>query len=383
LHIGGEDVEVVVPEPGRVKVSAKTSGLGPGYHIFLCDLLHRFGEARGVTWDPPGADGSHDDTRYFFTGDRAAVEAEMLKHLKVMAAFTTEMMDTKGTTGLMWSMPVGHHYDGFGPLVTLLGPRDRDWLNAVLADPRSGIDVYPWWEEGTGPHFLRNRALCEMWLNVRWRAPLNYSEQMAWENVHCDLWQAYEGDPGLNYPWREWLELLEYLEANGVPVEEGNEEVEAVVRERGAQATGGPLIGYRRRPVRVVLADGWSITIPGELAETWDDGLWKAWDQTRTVWFNWWRLEGKDGGKPSAEQLLNTAKFPDDEGGEWFDHHAGNLIGRAVLKPHEENGERLWNLCARSALAGRLALCNVFFRDEADRDWAIATWHSLTHPGDG
>jgi hypothetical protein len=35
----------------------------------------------------------------------------------------------------------------------------------------------------------------------------------------------------------------------------------------------------------------------------------------------------------------------------------------------------------RSAVAGRLALCNIFYPDEADRDWAIATWHALTLNG--
>src|SRR5262249_26333323 len=44
IHPAGEDVEFIVPEPGQVTVSAKTSTVGPGYHTALCQLLHRFGE---------------------------------------------------------------------------------------------------------------------------------------------------------------------------------------------------------------------------------------------------------------------------------------------------------------------------------------------------
>src|SRR5438105_3870067 len=60
FHVGGEEVDFLVPQPGRLKVSAKTSTLGPGYHIFLCDLLHKLGEEHGVTWDPAGENASND-----------------------------------------------------------------------------------------------------------------------------------------------------------------------------------------------------------------------------------------------------------------------------------------------------------------------------------
>ena len=53
LHPCAEDVEIAVPEPGRVSVSAKTSTVGPGYHAFLCDLLHRLGDAVAIDWDEP------------------------------------------------------------------------------------------------------------------------------------------------------------------------------------------------------------------------------------------------------------------------------------------------------------------------------------------
>ncbi len=48
---------------------------------------------------------------------------------------------------------------------------------------------------------------------------------------------------------KEWLgrlELLEQLEAEDVELEEGDEDGEEIVRQRGAEFSGGPPIGYRR-----------------------------------------------------------------------------------------------------------------------------------------
>src|SRR5262245_38326120 len=71
IHPAGEEVEFIVPEPGRVIVSAKTSTVGPGYHTALCKLLRWFGKDLKVSWNPAGEDddSSQDETGYFFTGD--------------------------------------------------------------------------------------------------------------------------------------------------------------------------------------------------------------------------------------------------------------------------------------------------------------------------
>ncbi len=39
IHPAGEDVEFIVPVPGQLIVSAKTSTVGPGYHTALCRLV--------------------------------------------------------------------------------------------------------------------------------------------------------------------------------------------------------------------------------------------------------------------------------------------------------------------------------------------------------
>src|SRR5437870_41727 len=70
IHPGAEEVELCVPEPGRLIASAKTSTVGPGYHIFLCDRLRALGEHFGLAWhDPDDAEGTGDETGYFFSHD--------------------------------------------------------------------------------------------------------------------------------------------------------------------------------------------------------------------------------------------------------------------------------------------------------------------------
>jgi hypothetical protein len=375
LHPSAEDVELTVPEPGRLIVSAKTSTTGPGYHTYLCRLLRRLGADRDITWDPPDEEeGGGDETGYFDSGDRAAVEEEMLRWLKQMAAIVRESMDG-GAAWFMLSMGMDHSYRQHGPVVTPLGPRDRAWLDAVADDPRRGTDLFPWWDEGVTAATLLGSALCEMWQKVRWRKPLNSDEWSGLMNVHLDLCRAYGQDPTLDYPWREWAELMDIIRSYNGTLEMEGEDVEPEVRARAEQAPGGPLVGYRRRPVAVHLGGGWSIDIPGEMAEEWtDDGRWSAWDGERTVWFSAFTLQKPDGSTPTAEECLERLTPP---AGEAVEYRGERVLGRAGFGPYEEDGEQLWQLNARSAVAGAAALCNIFVRDPADRDWAIATWQSL------
>jgi hypothetical protein len=375
LHPSAEDVEISVPEPGRLIASAKTSTTGPGYHTYLCGLLRRLGADHGVSWEPPDEEeGGGDETGYFNTRDRNAVEEEMLRWLKQMAEIVKESM-AAGAAWFMLSMGTEHSYRHHGPVVTPLGPRDRAWLGAVADDPRRGIDMFPWWEDGVTAATLLGSALCEMWQRVRWRTPLDEDEWSALMNIHLDLCRAYGLDPTLDYPWREWAELMDLIRSSGGALEMHAEDVEPEVRARAARVPDGPLVGYRRRPVTVHLCDGWSIEVPGEMAEEWvEGGRWSAWAGGRTVWFSAFSMQKPDGGKPTAEECLARLTPPD---GEPLEHRGERVVGRAGLGPYEEDGEEMWKLGARSAVEGAAALCNIFFHDPADRDWAVATWHSL------
>jgi hypothetical protein len=382
IHPAAEEVEFIVAEPGKVLVSAKTSTVGPGYHTALCRLLHRFGDEKGVTWNPAGDadDSSHDESGYFFTGDRDAVEREMLLHLKTIAVISADSLKATGHTLEAWHMPIGHSSEYPGGVRTPMGVRSDEWVRAVAADPRNGRDIYPWWDEGLTAGFFRGRGVHEMWLNVRWREILNDEEYDAWDSTCSDLCEAYKLDPTLDFPWREWAELIDMLD-DFEGASAMTEELSAIVRERAAQVPADrPLIGYRRFPVKVSLLDGWTITIPGAMTEKWEEAVWSAWDGDRTVWFSNWGITNKGVPVP-AEQCLAAMKLPDPDA-EVIPHRDGDLVGKAHRGTCEEDDDELLSLRAYSAVDGKAALCNVYFRDESDFEWALRTWHSLNAPPD-
>ena len=56
LHPAAEEMEITATGQGRTAATAKTSTVGPGYHIYLCDLLKTLGDAVGIDWDGPDED---------------------------------------------------------------------------------------------------------------------------------------------------------------------------------------------------------------------------------------------------------------------------------------------------------------------------------------
>jgi hypothetical protein len=117
-------------------------------------------------------------------------------------------------------MRFGQVFEHPGALLTPLGPRDEAWLRAVAEEPQRGKDVFPWWEPGIHAASRRGRALSRLWTEVVWRPPLLEEERRLFRNVARLLEQAWREDPMLDYPWREWQEVLGYLGLGGTLAEE-------------------------------------------------------------------------------------------------------------------------------------------------------------------
>ena len=359
LHPAAGEVSVLAATQERLVVSAETSAVGPGYHLYLCDLLKALGEAHGIIWAPPDADaGVGDATGYFHSGDPGPVEEHMLGWLQHSVGQVLRMRSL-GNSGFALSMRFGHTFQHPGALLTPMGPRDEHWLRAVFEDPRQGVDVFPWWTPGVDARMRFQRALCRLWTDVVWRPPLLDEERQRLRDVARLLELAWREDPSLPYPWREWQEVLGYLGVGGTVAEE--------VHRHALESPGtGPSIGYRRGSVQVALPEGWEIRIPGSLAETrLGDGSWVARDHRRIVRV----LPLEDS---AEEQLAPTS--PERRALE-LEHHGARVSGRASL--HVEPGDcRLTALC-RSG--NRRALCVVSFDDPEEQDWALGTWRSLDH----
>ncbi len=365
LHPAAEDVEFVVDAP-NLTVSAKTSTVGPGYHAYLCNLLQELGSELGDGFRPPpdeeDDDGAGDETGYFASGDRAALEDEMLAWLRGLAETVSEHV-AQGTTGIMISMSTESLFDFDGVIATPMGPRSVDWLEMAKQDPRAGIDVFPWWSSGLGAQHALGRALVRMWAHVRWRAPVDDEEQALLEKIDRDLRRAHELDATLALPWAEWASISGWLERDDALAQR--------IRQRAAGLTAS--IGYRRRPVRVSLTGGWSVRIAGEMTSSFEeDGTWCGFMPGRTVWMTSFSIGDPENPTRSAAETL-PSKEPRDPRIELLRLPEG-YVQRGSLGTTDEGDTRL---TVEVALPHRLALFTFILDDHADLEWARETASSI------
>ncbi len=350
LHPAAESVDFVLEAGESLRVMAKTSTVGPGYHAYLVDLLRALGDELGVHWDE-----AEDDTGYFANGDFATVEQEMLAWIGGVARLVLQ----KDAMGLMVSLPTTHRFVFDGALATPVGPRELAWVEAVATDPARGMDLFPWWGRGRDARQLLGTVLCRMWTEVRWREPITDEEEVLRQELLADLAAAFAEDASLDYPWREWASL-------------GGESPRVLAA--AASAT-GPLVGYRRRPVRVDLPGGWSLELPGEFAEEQEEsGRYLAFDERHTLSFTAFRKEG------TAEALLAP-----DEVGVGARQHVGARVRSwvAVADGADEAGEPFRKMTVRAARldGGRMAMLSLVWPVDVDGAWAERIWLSLDHHG--
>jgi hypothetical protein len=184
---------------GRVDVLAETVTAGPGYHRFVGRVLERLGLEQSISW-------SRDDPLNVTFGERPIVEQAYLTWLgpRLVKAHKAA---AAGRPHRNSACPTAPATPFDGAIATALGPRDVTWLEAAIADPRVAVDVTPWWADATDARYLLNRALCLMWLDVRWRAPAVQGEAELIDEVHRLLSKAFPLEPGLPYPWHAWREM--------------------------------------------------------------------------------------------------------------------------------------------------------------------------------
>ncbi|MBS1990679.1 MAG: hypothetical protein JSS83_09195 [Cyanobacteria bacterium SZAS LIN-3] len=369
LHPGAEPMMLSNCEDGALLLAAATSSAGPGYHIFICDLIRKMGQVHGLQWITDDEVEFYDETGYFETGDKQRLYDEFSTWIGALTARVQEL--SRDGAKFHLAMPFdGHQFDVPEPILTQLGPRTMDWLEAVSHEPILGQDIFPWWEDGHGAEYHLGRAVCYMWNAVRWRDPLTENEAELLEAVLRHLDSAYNLDPDLNYPWPEWSEILQYLGSHY--------EHEDLVREMAhkAEDTEHVPVGYRRRDVRKNLGGGWSVVIPGDFVEELEEGqTFLAFDETRNVRVTCMSASDTAGNSLSATEILKKIKVFDDP----LKYEQGAVIGRAYFEAVTEPESAFWMLRGVTAANGTFTQVTVCFESEEQRQWAIDTWRSLDH----
>lgn len=361
LHPAAPPVSIAVDEAGQVRVSGETAPGGPGYHRFVGRVIDRLGDEVGISWAA--------ETVGLAFAERPDVERAYLTWLGPQLARARESR-RRGARPVHLGTRPGVHYHVDGALLTALGPRDDAWLESAIADPRVAIEITPWWLDATDGHYLRNRALALMWEEVRWRAPAIDSEKAILDEVHRCLSRAYPIDPDLDYPWREWSEIIA---ARGITDAMSRGVFARLAREPGLQA----VIGYRRAPV-TISHEGWALTIPGEFAERRTAEEWWGASTGKTITLAATATGTDGGGRLTAQGFLG--QVASDLGTDALHHEAGDVRGRARLSTDASSGLEVGVLDGFSAVTGSGAAIRITFDDADDYAWALETWRSLA-PG--
>src|SRR5579871_3914836 len=87
LHPAANPLQLVLTDAAHLEASATTSSAGPGYHIYVSQLLKELGQNFGATWEQPetGIGTYGDDTGFFFSGNEQAVQLGMATWLSQVA----------------------------------------------------------------------------------------------------------------------------------------------------------------------------------------------------------------------------------------------------------------------------------------------------------
>ena len=72
LHPAAEELELSLVDLDHLVASAKTSTVGPGYHIFVCDMVRKLGERFRLAWVTDDEE-YFDEAGYFFSGNQERV----------------------------------------------------------------------------------------------------------------------------------------------------------------------------------------------------------------------------------------------------------------------------------------------------------------------
>jgi hypothetical protein len=369
LHPGAEEVVLSLVNPEHLAVTATTSTVGPGYHIYLVSLLKELSREFHASWYQSlhGSENYGDETGYFFSSDEQQVFRQMAGWLQGVAKLFFDGTLDSSTSGIALNLSSNALFESDQPAITPLGPRSREWLYQVSQDGAQGKDFFSWWTPGLNAEFYLGRALTLMWSTVRWRPPVSEAETEVLKRVAGSLAKAYELNPGLPYPWAEWDQVLGWLDASGPEREMVH-----------SQAKGTPTIGYRRGHVTVGLTGGWRMRIPGAFSEFEFDQKQDlfALDPPREIWFTSFRLP-----TPLTDEKLAAIKADLEKNNPTHIVERGSYIAAAsVGKQTREGGEEYFVMNTLNNSTTTRAICSFVYAEAGDESWALETWKSLRPP---
>lgn len=378
FHPAADPVRIALPDASSIQIQAETVSAGPGYHLFLCDLLWSLSSKFAIAWDAETDDGQSNPS--FYSGDAGQTYEQMFSWLASMAKSASMMSESNA---VYLSLPPAYKFAGTAPLITPMGPRDKSWLERVLKNPQSGADVFPWLRPELSAEYFLNKALAFMWTDLRWVPPLGDGDEALMRAVTENLAKAYALNSALDFPYKEWAEILSYLNSDD-PLRET-----VLQKAREAQAKPAPAIGYRRNDVRAILDQGWSVALPGYFSEmaSFDpqsgNHTWQFGSDSIMIWFTTYPTYGDTEGNimPVAEGIKELDELQASLGTLLEEDSQGKIWRQNYMSEPKQEGQA-FRFSSIFLVPGRLALSHVFSQNKADLDFARKFFASVENSAD-
>jgi len=367
LHPAAEEVQIALPDANHLTVSANTSTVGPGYHVFLCDLIHRWTQEFSIRWeqfDPDEDTTFGDETGYFFTGSQESVYGHMESWLRTLTGSFFDGTLDRDAKEIALCMPINVQFHADYLAITQLGPRDQGWLLRMSQGAIDYGEFFPWYNVGLDANYYLNRALVQMWSEVRWRKPATDTERRLLDSVLAALALAYTLNPEFDFPRNEWRDLLTLADR----------EIPGHVREK---ASGAGRIGYRRNTVKTTLPGSWRIQTEGSFSdfEPDSDGSFVSVDPPREIWFTAYSFSANDPDQ-TFQRMRDKALGEKRE----LVSERENYVAIADVTTQRKYFSKYYLLKSSSVGVLCRSVLTIVFRDPSDRDWAIRVWKSLSPP---
>jgi hypothetical protein len=364
LHPAAEPVAFQFQGRGMLTCSAETNTVGPGYHVFVLNLLESIGPKCGIHWQWGRDEEFSDPTGYRDHGNFLRVQNEMLDWLRGITKHLLNGQQEYELVGLC--MPLDYIVIGEYFATSPLGFRSREWFESVAnADfdelRELGKGFFPWWEEGMDAEFWLKAGRVLAWVELPWHQPANERETVQYQLTLSCFERAKSIAPQIGLPEREIGEIRTLLAGDEIDHDDVGESM-----------------GFRKRVMKRELTGGWTIDVPGyyydDLERNGETVV--CWFEDRTIRGSSLTLRGKGGKNISADELL-ARTLPSDEAIEHDDLH---IKGRAEITLCQENDESYWRLQGWMAMTNAKCLVTICFDDAKDREWAVETWRSVSRP---
>ena len=391
LFPNAEELVLSIDESGAVELEVTTSPVGAGYHMLCCVFVDALATELDIRWSEVS-----DETEFYLNKDAAECRGHFVGWARAIASSLVSDQ-FQGHSNLAVCMGIGERFHFPAYCITPFGPASREDMEARAASDEAAAQWMPWMDPAPDASTLLAAAKSLMWCDVRWRELDPEDAPDAEGPPHRAMLQAldllesaYELDEDLDYPWHEWLELIEHSGED--------RDIRPTVDARAA-ATPEPEtpIGYRRENVTVPLPFGATIQLPGDLTWMLTDEAWVAAGGTASVQITPYSLN--DGAPDRAatdllnqawDDLMSDVEITDDPF-EWSaDRPDLDQVGRGVhmvSEPDDADEAPAFDIDADEdddddesgptfitqgliATRGSFLLCTLMYPEETGRDWA-------------